>query len=121
MIDLNLIVVISLAILAFFSFCTFIVIIPLAFQLSRTLSSAKFLFDTVNEFEPEVREVKQNIKNVKSVLHQSTLLAKSNMGETGVFLMSSVYGIVAGVKEYFSDCKSSESGYNDRESVEQRG
>ncbi len=120
MIDLNLIIVISLAILAFFSFCIFIVIIPIAFQLSRTLSSAKFLFDTVNEFEPEIKEVKQNIKNVKNVLQQSTLAAKSNMGETGIFLMSSVYGIMAGVKEYFSDCKSSENGYNNIESIKQR-
>ena len=117
MIDLNQIIVISLAVLAFFSFCTFILIIPIAIQLSKTLSSAKFLLDTVNEFEPEVKEVKQSIKNVKDIVRHSTSSVQSNLGETGIFVVSSVYGVLAGVKEYFSDYKNPENSYNGKSEV----
>ena len=106
MLDLNTIVVISLAILAFFSLIVVIVLIPLALQFSKTLSSAQSLLDTINDdVSPTVKEIKQSVYGVKEAL-------ESNMGETKIFVTSSVHGLLTGVKEYFSSCKTHENSYN---------
>ena len=112
MIDLNLVIVISLAILAFFSFCLFIVIIPLALQFSKTLSSAQHLFDTINDIEPTVKEIKQSVDSVRNVVEKSTQRAKSALSNASVFVISTSYGVLAGLKDYLSSYKNTETSYN---------
>lgn len=112
--DLNLVLVISLAVLAFFSFCFFVLMVPIAIQLSRTLNSAQCLLDTINEFEGDVKDIKQNISKVRNVVSKSTELVKSNLQDVSVAVVSSVHGVLTGIKDYFSNYKSNESGYNGR-------
>ena len=115
MFDLNHILVISLAVLAFFSFCFFIIVVPIALQLSRTLNSAQHLLDTINDdLEPTINEIKESISGVKTVVQKSTTKVKSGIHNANVLIMSSVHGILAGVKEYFSSYKSNETGYNNK-------
>ena len=102
MLDLNLVVVISLALLAFFSFCFFFVFIPVALQLSRTLSSVQNLTDTINDdFEPTVKEIRQSIDGVKRGASKASIL-----------VTSTAYGVFTGIKEYLSSYKTSEKSYN---------
>ena len=117
MLDLNLMMIISLTVLALFSIVFFIVLIPIALQLSRTLSSAQRLIDTVNDFEAEVKEIKHNIQNVKVAVKQGGTIVKANVDEAGVILVSSMYGILAGIKEYFLSYKKSENSYNSNSSM----
>ena len=107
MIDLNLTIVISLAVLAFFSFCLFVVIVPVAFQMSRTLNSMQHLLDTINDdLEPTVNQIKQSMGSVKSGLHKARIL-----------VMSSTYGILTGLKDYLKSYKSNETSYNNKSRV----
>jgi len=111
--DLNTIVVISLAILAFFSLIVVIVLIPLALQFSKTLSSLKSLLDTINDdVSPTVKEIKQSVYGVKKALAKGTSVLESNVGEASIFVASSAHGLLTGVKEYFSSCKTDENSYN---------
>ncbi len=113
MLDLNTIVVISLAILAFFSLIVVIVLIPLALQFSKTLSSLKSLLDTINDdVSPTVKEIKQSVYGVKEALAKGTSVFESNVGEASIFVASSAHGLLTGVKEYFSSCKTDENSYN---------
>ncbi|MBI3591658.1 MAG: hypothetical protein HY094_09825 [Candidatus Melainabacteria bacterium] len=112
--DFNLIVVISLAVLAFFSLCLFAILIPVAMQLSKTLSSVQYLLDTINYFGPEVKDFKETLQSVKSVVQKGTKNIESNVDEAGIFVASSAYGILTGVKEYLSSYKTSENGYNNK-------
>lgn len=113
MIDLNVVVVISLVILAIFSVFILIVLIPISLQLSRTLNSAQFLLDTINDdLEPTVKEISQSITGVKKVVQKSTTAFKLGMDEAGIILISSAYGIMAGLKDYLSASKSSKTSYN---------
>ncbi|OGI08598.1 MAG: hypothetical protein A3I68_01220 [Candidatus Melainabacteria bacterium RIFCSPLOWO2_02_FULL_35_15] len=113
MLDLNTIVVISLAILAFFSLVVVIVLIPIALQFSRTLSSLQSLLDTINDdVKPTVKEIKQSVYNVKTALKKGTSVLESGAHEASMFVASSAHGILAGVKEYFLACKTDENSYN---------
>ena len=113
MLDLNLVVVISLALLAFFSFCFFCVFIPVAFQLSRTLSSAQNLMDTIHDdFEPTVKEIKQSIDGVKNVVRTGSTAISLGVGEANILVTSLAYGALTGIKEYFSSYKTGEKSYN---------
>ena len=111
--DLNTVVVISLGILAFFSLILIVIIVPLALQFSKALSSFQSLLDTINDdVRPTVKEIKQSVSGVKDALQKGTSVLESNIGEVSVFVASSVHGILTGVKEYFFACKTGENGYN---------
>ena len=113
MLDLNTVVVISLSILAFFSLVMVIVLIPIALQFSKTLSSVQSLLDTINDdVKPTIKEIKQSVYGVKDALTKGTSVLESGVGEASIFMASSAHGVLAGVKEYFSGCKTDESSYN---------
>ena len=114
MLDLNTVVVISLAILAFFSLIVVIVLIPIALQCSRTLSSLQSLLDTINDdIKPTVQEIKQSVYGVKDALKKGTSVLECSTSESSIFVASSVHGFLTGVKEYLSLCKTDENSYND--------
>ena len=118
MINLNSILVLSLATLAFISFCLLLVIIPIALQLSRTLNSTQHLLDTINDdFEPTVKEIKQSVDGVRNVIQKSTTSVKSGINNTSILLVSSAYGVLAAVKEYLSSYKINETSYNNKGKV----
>ena len=113
MLDLNTIVVISLSVLAFFSLVMVIVLIPIALQFSKTLSSIQNLLDTINDdVKPTINEIKQSVYGVKDVLTKGTSVLESGVDEASIFMASSAHGVLAGVKEYFSSCKTDKNGYN---------
>ena len=113
MVDLNSMLVISLAALAFFSFCCLIVVVPIALQLSRTLSSAQHLLDTINDdFEPAVKEIKQSVSSVRKAVQSGSETVKYSLGDASVLVVSSAYGVLAGIKEYVTGYKNTENGYN---------
>ena len=116
MLDLNLIIGLSLTVLAFCTFSILLVIVSIAFQFYKTLNSAQHLIDTVNDFEPDVKEIKDSIRNVRKIVGKGSNALKGNLDEVNIFLVSSAHGILTGVREYFSSCKSyktSKNGYND--------
>lgn len=111
--NLNLTIVISLAILAFFSFCIFVILIPIALQLSRTLNSAQHLLDTINDdIEPTVKEIKQSVDKVNSVVKRTGTVVKSGFQEAGILAISSAYGVLSAVKDYVSGFKTGKTSYN---------
>ncbi len=113
MLDLNLVVVISLGLLAFFSFCFFCVFIPVALQFSRTLHSAQDLMETINDdLEPTVKEIRQSIDGVRTVVQTGTTTIKSGINEAGILVTSCAYGVLTGIKEYLSSYKTNEKSYN---------
>lgn len=118
MIDLNFIIAISLAALAFVLFCLLLVIVPVALQFFRTLSSLKDLLDTVNnDVTPTVKEINQSMSSVKNVIQNSSSTVKSTLDEASIFVLSSAYGVLAGVKDYLSGYKNDKAGYNGRSKV----
>lgn len=112
MLDLNNVLVLSIAVLAFFSFCIFIILIPVVYQLLKTLSAFQHMLDTVNSFDSDVRELKENVSKVKGIVRKSTSLFDSVFKNIGVFLISSAYGMAVGVKEYFSPYKTTNNIYD---------
>lgn len=115
MFDINLILVISISILAFFSFCILLIIIPLGIQFYKTLSSTQQILDLINdELKPTVREIKEGIGSVKSVVKSGTSIAKTGLQETSILLTSSAYGILAAIKDYLKSCKKGETSYNNK-------
>ena len=113
MLDLNTIIVISLAVLAFFSLVAIIVLIPIALQFSRTLSSLQGLLDMINDdVSPTVKEIKQSVSRVKDTLTKSSSVLESSVSEASIFAASAAHGVLASVKEYFSVCKTDENSYN---------
>ena len=122
MLDLNTIVVISLGILAFFSLVMIIILIPIALQFSKTLSSVQNLLDTINDdVRPTIKEIKQSVYGVKDALKKGTSVLESGTNEASIFVASSAHGILAGVKEYFSACKTDENSFNNNGSSKIRG
>ncbi len=122
MLDLNTVVVISFAILAFFSLIVVIVLIPIALQCSRTLSSLQSLLDTINDdIKPTVKEIKQSVYGVKDALKKGTSVLEGSTSEASIFVASSAHGFLAGVKEYLSLCKTDENSYNSNGSSNIRG
>lgn len=113
MFDLNTALVISLSVLAFISVICACVLIPLAIQFSNTMSSVKSFLDMVDdEVRPAVKEVKESIFGVKSLVKQGSKLMQNSIIETKTLVTASVHGVICGVKDYFSACKSDESSYN---------
>ena len=111
--DINHIVVISLILLVVISLCTFAVVLPISMQLSKTLGSAQTLLDTINDdLEPTVREIKDSVVGVKSIVSKGAVGVQLGVSETSVALTSSVYGVLIGVKEYFSSYKKEKNSYN---------
>lgn len=114
MININSVLVISISALAFFSFCFFVVFVPIALQLSRTLNSAQHLIDTINDdLEPTLKEVKHSVDDVKNVVQKTTNTLKDSLSKVRMVILSSAYGILTGFKDYLSSCKTSEGSYND--------
>ena len=118
MLDINLIIALSLAALAFFSFCLFVVIVPVSMQLSRTLASIQNLLDTIHEdIEPAVKEIKQSVDDVRNTVKKCTSKVKSGINEANVFLVSTAYGLTSGIRDYFTRCKNNETSYNGNSSI----
>lgn len=118
MLDLNTIVVMSLAILAVFSLILIVIIVPLALQLSKTLSAFQSLLDTVNnDVSPTVKDIKESFYGVKDVLKSGTSLFEDRFSETSILFSSSMHGLLVGIKEYFATCKTDETGYNNNGSM----
>ena len=121
MIDLNLLVVISLSVLAFFSFCLFIAMIPIIFQFYKTLSSLQRLLDTFNDdIEPLVKDFKNNVSNIKSKLDGAVILLKSSLSKAYVLALSGAYGILSSAKDYLCNYKNDNSSYNGKRGEELR-
>ena len=113
MIDLNTVLVISLGVLAFVSFILIAVLVPVAIQFSRTLSSIQSFMDVVNdEVGPTVKEIKESVYGAKSLLQKSTSVLNYGVSEAKTMIVASVHGFVSGVKQYLTICKSTESSYN---------
>lgn len=113
--DLNLIIVVSLFLLALCSFGVLITLIILGVQLSKTLSSLQSLMSLIqNDLEPTVKEIKEGVANVKNVLGKCTMPMSSALEKASVAVSSLVYGVQTGVKSYFS------SGVNDNTEEETR-
>lgn len=112
MFDLNQILVISLAVLAFFSFCFLVLLIPVVFQLIRTLNSAQLFLDSVNDFKPTIDELKGNINKVRGFVDRGSKSIKEKIYETRVCIASSAYGLLAGFREYLASYKSMKNSYN---------
>lgn len=104
MLDLNHIVCFSLIILAFFCVFLFIVIVPIALQLSRTLSALQNLLDTLNhDLNPALKQINQGVTN-----------AKEKISNIKVITLSSLYGLLAGMKDYFLSYKTTRTSYNNK-------
>ncbi len=112
MVDLNLLLVFSFVIFTLLFFCFFVVMIPVVYQLVKALSSLQRLMDTVSDFEPEVKEVKESIRNVKNLFSKSSSSIRTNLNEASIMTVSVAHGVLTGVKEYFSSCKTVENSYN---------
>ena len=111
--NLDLILVLSLLVLAFMSFCTFVVLVPLALQLSRTLSSLQHLTNTVkDDFEPSLKEIKQSVDKVNSLVKSGSGYMKFTFDNAGFFIISSAYGMLAGVKDYLASYRDGDKGEN---------
>ena len=120
MIDLNTILVISLGVLAFVSLILVMILVPVALQLSRTLSSIQSFMDVVNDdVRPAVKEVKKSIYGVKSIFQKTTNILDSATSEARTMILASAHGFVSGVKQYLTICKSSENGYNNNGKVKE--
>ncbi len=114
MVDLNVLVVISLGILAVVSLCLIVVLIPIASQLIRTLNSAQHLLDIVNDdLEPTVKEIKDSVSTVREFVKTGSSKIRTELDKLQVVLGSSVYGLYCGVKEYVTSYKTDETSYND--------
>ena len=114
--NLDLILVLSLLVLAFMSFCTFVVLVPLALQLSRTLSSLQHLTNTVkDDFEPSLKEIKQSVDKVNSLVKGGSGYMKFTFDNAGVFIISSAYGILTGMKGYLASYKGKDTSYNGKD------
>lgn len=119
MIDINLVLVISVAILAFFSFCMFVVFVPIALQLTRTLSSAQYMLDTINDdFQPTVKEIKQSVDKFSGVVKKGSTYVQDSVKDAGVLMVSSAYGALVGFKNYLSSYNDNETGYNGKSKSE---
>ena len=113
MLDLNTIVVISLGILAFFSLVLIVVLVPIAMQFSKTLSSVQNLLDIINyDISPTVKDIKQSVYGVKDALKKGSSVLQGGVDEASILLESTAHGLFTGVKEYLSTCKTEKSGYN---------
>ena len=101
--DLNLMIVLSLFLLAICSFGVLITLIILGVQLSKTLTSAQSLMSLIqNDLEPTVKEIKESVANIKNIFQQCTTPLSSAVEKAGVAVSSLVYGIQTGVKSYFA-------------------
>lgn len=119
MIDLDFILIVSLGVLAFLSFCTLIIIVPVVLQLSRTLTSLQHLTDTINDdLKPTVNEIKESVGSIKNVFKKGTDKLKSTTYATGIMAISSVHGILKGLKAYLSSYKNNETSYNSNQNKE---
>ena len=109
--DLNLILVISVVLLTFFTFCLLLVLIPLAIQLKTTITSIQTLLDSLGG-------VSQNIGFAKSVIEKSRMTFGSQIKRTGILVVSGIYGVLSGIKNYLGSCgeKEKETSYNGRRS-----
>lgn len=101
--DLNLMIVLSLFLLAICSFGVLITLIILGVQLSKTLTSAQSLMSLIqNDLEPTVKEIKESVANIKNIFQQCTTPLSSAVEKAGVAVSSLVHGIQTGVKSYFA-------------------
>lgn len=104
--DINFVIGVSVVILTVCMFCILIVIVPVALQYHKTLSSIQNLVDTVNEdLEPAVKEIKNSITGVKTTVKKISEPLVSSVNKASVALISSAHGIVTGIKNYISSCK----------------
>lgn len=115
MFDINQILVLSVIALAFISFCLFVVIIPVAYQLSKTLSSLQGLLDVLNDdLKPMAKELKTSVSGVRNLVSDGKTLLDLGIKNAKVVVLSSAYGFLAAVKDYLQGCKTSQTSYNGR-------
>ena len=113
MLDLNTIVVISLAVLAVFSLVLILILVPLALQFSKALGSLQSLLDIINnDVSPAVKEIKQSVYGVKDALKKGSSVFQDNVNEASILVASTAHGVLTGVKEYLSVSKTEEKSYN---------
>lgn len=117
MVDINLLIGISLLALAFIMFCVLLVLIPIAWQLFRTLNAAQSLIETINEdLKPTAIEIKQSINELKRVFNKCTSPITKVIDKVKVPIVSSYHGIVSAVKNYLSNYNN--NGGDEREKNE---
>ncbi|MBI1857704.1 MAG: hypothetical protein HYR97_01090 [Candidatus Melainabacteria bacterium] len=107
--DWHLIISVSLAVLAGTTLIMLIVLIPLALQFHRTLTSAQHLFDTINDdLEPAMKEIKQGVTEIRSRVKQYSSPVTSVFNKLSVVLASSAHGVLTGVKKYIDELSTSD-------------
>jgi hypothetical protein len=115
MIDINVILGISLAILAFTAVCLLIVVVPVALQCHRTLNSAQHLIDVINDdLEPALKDIKCGVNNVKNVVNKYSGTAKSVIDNAGIAIVSTSHGLMTGIKSYLEILTSTKGSNNGR-------
>lgn len=113
MINLDLVIGISLAVLAVSMFCVLIILIPLGLQLHRTLISAQHLYDTINDdLEPAVKEIKHGVSEIKSTFGKYFSPLTATLNKINIAVVSSAHGVLAGVKTYIDNLKDDKTSYN---------
>ena len=105
--DINFVIGTSVVILAVCMFCILIIIVPVALQYYKTLTSIQNLVETVNDdLEPAIKEIKDSITGVKKTVKKVSEPLASSINKASVAILSSAHGIVAGIKNYISTSKS---------------
>ncbi len=108
-VDLNQLVVLSLILLALVSVLTFAVILPLAMQASRTLSSAQNLLNTINnDLEPTAKEIRETVNGVKDIFSKGSETVNKGVKVANVAVKSGAFGFLVGLKNYFNSYKNSD-------------
>ena len=113
MFEINHILVLSVGVLAFFSFCLFVLIIPVVFQLSKTLTSLQSLLDIVNDdLRPVAMDLKTSVSGVRNLVNDGKTLMDLGMEKTRIVALSSAYGFLSALKDYFQSYKNERTSYN---------
>ena len=113
MISLDSILIYSSLLVAIVFICTLAILIPVTIQLSKTLTSAQYLIDTINnELMPTLAEAKSGTENMKKAFIIGSYFMKNTINKAGIFLISGTHGVLTGVKNYLADCKSIKTSYN---------
>ena len=113
MFEINHILVLSVGVLAFFSFCLFVLIIPVVFQLSKTLTSLQSLLDIVNDdLRPVAMDLRTSVSGVRNLVNDGKTLMDLGMEKTRIAILSLSYGFLSALKDYFQSYKNERTSYN---------
>lgn len=113
MVDLNLIIGISLVVLAISMCCVLILLVPITLQLYRTLNSYQQLLDIINDdIKPTVKEIKRGVSEIKTTFNKYSSPLTSAASKISIALASSAHGLLTGVKTYIDNLKDEKTSYN---------